>query len=294
MVSLLVHLFCHSTSRSLHCAFRQDHTGDNALVLDTLGLTWALEERHLQDELLRLALDGVEDGLQIGVPTGLEAVVPATVHRISGLELEVRLTLISPEARCRDVSDIVDKVGVHRAHGEREAHLLQGRRGRVEVLRLLESDTAEVVLELRGTVGEPVTLLSRNVAAPMADFDIPLKKRGMCEGLGELVANADFLLSARGQLAVWSVSESIALLLRILLTLRVELSRKNSSVRDIGRRELELGLLLEGCVCARRVGGELVQDVLLVVLLDLGGERLEGREEEVGDREGELLFGGER
>jgi hypothetical protein len=159
---------------------------------------------------------------------------------------------------------------------------------------LLEGDTAEVVLELGGTVGEPVTLLSRDVAAPMADFDIPLKKRGMCEGLGELVAHANFFLSARGQLAVWSVSESIALLLRVLLALSVQVGGKNSSIRDIGCRELELGLLLKGRVCARRVGRELVQDVLLVILLDLGRERLEGGENEVGNREGELLFGGQR
>ena len=151
-----------------------------------------------------------------------------------------------------------------------------------------------MVLELGGTVGEPVTLLSRDVAAPVADFDIPLKKRGMCEGLGELVAHADFFLSTRRKLTVWTVSEGIALLLRVLLALSVELSGKNSSVRDIGCRELELGLLLQGCVCARRVGGELVQDVLLVVLLDLGREGLEGGENKVGDREGELLLGGQR
>ena len=151
-----------------------------------------------------------------------------------------------------------------------------------------------MVLELGGTVGEPVTLLSRDVAAPVADFDIPFKKRGMCEGLGELVAHADFFLSTRGKLAVWSISECIALLLRVLFALGVEVSRKNSSVRDIGRRELELGLLLEGRVCTRRVGGELVQDVLLVVLLDVGREGLEGGEDKVGDREGELLFGGQR
>jgi len=36
-----------------------------------------------------------------------------------------------------------------------------------------------------------------------------------------------------------------------------------------------------------------VQDVLLVVLLNLGREGLEGGEDEVGDREGELLFGGQ-
>jgi hypothetical protein len=36
-----------------------------------------------------------------------------------------------------------------------------------------------------------------------------------------------------------------------------------------------------------------VQDILLVVLQDLRGNRLESGEEEVGDREGDLLVGGQ-
>jgi hypothetical protein len=32
-------------------------------------------------------------------------------------------------------------------------------------------------------------------------------------------------------------------------------------------------------------------DILLIVLLDLGRNRVEGREDEVGDRKGDLLIG---
>jgi hypothetical protein len=233
----------------------------------------------------------MKHSLQIGVPTRLEAVVPAAVQGISGLKLEIGFALVSPEARGRNVSNVVNEVCVNRANGEREAHLLERNRGWVEVVCLLVGDTAEMVLELGRTVGEPVALLSCDVAAPVADFNVSLKKRSMCEGLGELVAHADFLLGTRRKLAVRTVCECSALLLGIFLAIRVQLGGEHSSIGDISGRELKLGLLLKRGVCAWRVSREPVQEILLVVLLDLRGNRLKGGEEEVGDRESDLLVG---
>jgi len=279
--------------RYLHRTLWQNHTSDNALVLNTLILFRALDERHFENELLALALDSVKNSLQVGVPASLEAVVPATVERVSGLELKVGLTLVGPEARGRDISNVVNKVCVNRANGQREAHFLECGRGRVEVVSLLVGDTAEVVLQLGRAVGEPVALFSRDVTTPVADLNISLKKGAMCERLGELVAHADLLLSACGKLAVGAVCECSALLLGVFLAVCVQVGGEHGGIRDIGGWELELGLLLEGCVRARYVGGELVQDILLVVLQDLRGNRLESGEEEVGDREGDLLVGGQ-
>lgn len=276
----------------LHCAFGQDHTSDNALVLDALVLARTLEERHLQDELLGLALDSVENSLEVGVPASLEAVVPATVQRVSGLQLEVCLAVVGPEARSRNVSDVVNEVGVNRSNAEREAHFLQSGRRRVEVVCLLVGNTTEVVLELRSTVGKPVTLLGCDIAAPVADLNVPLQKCGMCDRFGVLVAYADLLLGACRKLAVRTIGESGSLLLRVFLAIRVQVRRKNGSIRNVGCGKLKLGLLLKSGVCARSVGGKLVQNILLVVLLNLRRKRLKGGENEIRDREGELFLGG--
>lgn len=250
----------------LHRTLWQNHTSDHALVFNTLVLLRALDERHLENKLLALVLDSVKNCLQVGVPASLEAVVPATVQRVSGLQLEVGFTLVGPEARSGNVPNVVNKVCVNRANSKWEAHLLERGRRRVEVVGLLVGDTAEVVLQLGRTVGEPVALLSRDVTTPVADLNISLKKCAVCERLGELIAHADFLLSACGQLAVRAVCECSALLLGVFLAVCVEVCGEHGGIRDIGGRELELGLLLERRVRARYVGGELVQDILLVVL----------------------------
>ena len=141
----------------------------------------------------------------------------------------------------------------------------------------------EVVLQGRCTVGQPVTLLSRNVTAPVRHLNIALQQPAVRERAGELVANADFLHSTCGDLAIRTVCEACPLLLRINLPLGVELGGEHGRVWDVGCGELELGLLLEGRVGGGGVRGKGVEDVLLVVLGDLCGERLEGGEDEVGD-----------
>lgn len=62
-------------------------------------------------------------------------------------------------------------------------------------------------------------------------------------------------------------------------------------VWDLGGGEFELGFLLGGWVAGGGEGGEGVEEVLLVVLLDEGGEGLERGQDVVGYGEGELLRG---
>lgn len=133
-------------------------------------------------------------------------------------------------------------------------------------------------------------LLSRDISAPVADLDISLQQFGVGQRLSELVAHADLLGGSCLALAIWTVRESGSLLLRILLAVCVQRGWHGDDIWDIDRRQLELRLLLECGVGAWSICGELVQDILLVVLLDLGGEGLEGGEDVVGDGEGELLF----
>lgn len=96
----------------LHGTLGQNHAGDNAFIFNTLGLTRALKERNLQDKLFRLPLHSAEHSLEVGIPASLEAVIPATVQRVSGLKLKVCFALVGPEARGRNVSDIVNEVCV--------------------------------------------------------------------------------------------------------------------------------------------------------------------------------------
>jgi hypothetical protein len=117
----------------------------------------------------------------------------------------------------------------------------------------------------------------------VGNLDISFQQLGVAERFGELIAHADLLNCSRFDVGVWAVREGRALLLWIFLALSVEGLWEGCVVWNVGRWELQLGLLLEGCVGAWDVGGEGVLDVLLVVLLDLRGERCEGREDEVSD-----------
>jgi hypothetical protein len=63
---------------------------------------------------------------------------------------------------------------------------------------------------------------------------------------------------------------------------------------DVVGRHLELGLLLQGLVGRVGVGIESKLDILLVGLVDGGGQRVQGGQNRVGNRQGELLLGGQR
>ncbi len=128
-----------------------------------------------------------------------------------------------------------------------------------------------MILERRGAVVKPMALFQRDVAAPVRDLDVAFEERGVKKGFGELVANADFLDGACGELIVRAVGVGRALLLGVFLAICVELGGKGGCVRDVDARELELRLLLGCSVGAGSVGGEGVEDVLLIGLSNLGG-----------------------
>lgn len=64
-----------------------------------------------------------------------------------------------------------------------------------------------MVGEAGAAVGEPVALFGRQVAAPVADFDVALQPGGVDDGFGEFVAHVDGLLGAGGDGAVGAVGE---------------------------------------------------------------------------------------
>lgn len=255
----------------VHGALGQDHSRDHALVLDTLRLLRAFEEGHAHDESITSTLDPAEVVGQVAVPANLVAVLPSTEQRVSRLQLQIGLPKVGAESRCRDVADLIDKVWVCRSHRQWEAELLERRRCWIVVRRLLVRHTAEVVLERRSAVVQPVSLLERDVAAPVGDFDVTLQQRGVGQRLVELVAHADLLHSARLELVVRTIRVRRTLLLRILLAISIEVRRQGDSLRDVRGGELELRLLLTRCVRTGRVRREAVFHILLVVLGNLCG-----------------------
>ena len=92
----------------------------------------------------------------------------------------------------------------------------------------------------------------------------------MDQRLCELVPDASSLLCACWRVIVGAVGEGCALTLGIA-----------GVVWDIGAGKLDLGFLLRGCVGGGSEGGEAVEEVLFVVLVDQGGKGLEGGEDMV-------------
>jgi hypothetical protein len=256
-------------------------------------LLGTLEERNLENVAVT-GLELAQEVLEVVVPTDLEAVLPATKDGITGLELEKGLlgVVSRAEAGSADIANVVNEVRVCASNDERVLEFLESRSRRVEVLSLLPLDTRELLLEGSTSVLKPVALLGSNVASPVTDFDITLDKSGMQQRLGELVSQRDGLVGTGRDLTVRTVGEGDALLHGILLTLSV--GANNSVLGDVVGGHLQLGLLLQGLVGRVGVGIEGDLDILLVGLVDGSGERGQGGQNRVGNREGELLLGGQR
>jgi hypothetical protein len=126
----------------------------------------------------------------------------------------------------------------------------------------------------------------------VTDFDITLDKSGMQQRLGELVSQRDGLVGTGWDLAVGTVGEGNALLDGIFLTISV--GTDNSVLGDVVGRHLELGLLLQSLVGRVGVGIESKLDILLVGLVDGGRQGAQSGQDRVGNRQGELLLGGQR
>ena len=163
---------------------------------------------------------------------------------------------------------------------------------RVVVLRLLPLDPVELGREVGAAVLEIVALLKRHISAPVADLNVALEVGNVNHGLVELEPNLDGLERAGGLLVKGTIDELRSLLLGELLD--VSTARKLGVIGDVGRCELDFGLLL-GCRVDRgAVGREGVRKELLLLLLDRGGERLVGAQEVVGNAQGLLCAGRKR
>ncbi len=133
-------------------------------------------------------------------------------------------------------------------------------------------------------VGEPVSLFKREVPTPVGDFHVAFQERGVDERSGEFVAYAGgFEGAGRDGVVVGTVGEGAAL----------AFWRAAGGVGDVCGGEFKLRFLLEGRVGRGGVGAEGVEEILLLVLLDLEGKRLQGGEDMVGYGECELRFWGE-
>lgn len=252
------------------------------LVLDALGLLRTLEEGNIQNK----AAGGgpAEEVLSVRVPADGEGVFPAAKERVSGLDLEQGLALVAAESRGRDVADDVGVVGVGAADAQGKLELLEGRGGALVVLGLLPLDAVEERREVGTAVVERVAVLKGDVAAPVADLDVALQAGDVGHGLVELEADRDGLVGSRRLLVEGPVGELGALLLGELG--RVAGAGELGVVRDVGRGELDFGLLLGGGVDGGQVGREGVGQELGLLLFDGGGEGGVGLEEVVADAEG--------
>lgn len=127
----------------------------------------------------------------------------------------------------------------------------------------------------------------------MGNFDVTLKEVGSDHRIGKLVADGDRVLGAGGELGrlVRAVGVGGALALGVGTGLEV---RGLSVVGHVGGGEFELGLLRNGLVGRRDVGGEAVGKVLFVGLLNDGGARGQGVQNRVRYSKSDLRFRGQR
>lgn len=151
-----------------------------------------------------------------------------------------------------------------------------------------------MVLKRGALVDEPVALLRGEIAAPVRDLEVALQESGVRDGAGVFVAHAHKLFCACGHIVEGPVGEGRALLLGVRLAFGIEVGREGGVVGDIAIGELDLCLLLLGCVGGGCVCAEGVLQVLLGRLGELGGDGDKGREDRVRDAERLLGVGCKR
>lgn len=143
------------------------------LILYSLGLLWPLQERHIQNIGLAV-IQLSQEFLEIRVPSNAERIIPSSENRVSGLDLEIGLTLVAPESRGRNIPDDIGEVWVQASHFQWESELSDSSAWWVVICLRRILDSVEVRGKVRSTIVQSVALLECNVSSPMADFDIPL------------------------------------------------------------------------------------------------------------------------
>lgn len=92
-------------------ALGEDDAQLDAGIRHPLRHLWAFKKGHF--EHVRIALfELAEEILQAGIPTNAETVIPAPEDRVAWFELEICFARCAPEATGRNVTDVVDEVGV--------------------------------------------------------------------------------------------------------------------------------------------------------------------------------------
>lgn len=131
----------------------------------------------------------------------------------------------------------------------------------------------------------------------MRDLDVPFQECGVHERFRELVADGHCFRCARRYIAEGSIVEGFSFLNGVGVVLALDAlcggGGELGIVRDGVGGEAEFCLLLEGFVGGGGVGGEVVGEVLFVVLADLCGEGRLGGDGVEGYCEGLFGFGGE-
>ena len=271
-------------------AFGQHDPNRQLLVFDSLHLLRPLQERHVHD--ITSGGSSPNEVLGVRVPADSKWILPAAKHGIPWLDLEQSLLLVATEAGRGDIANDVGIVNVGAAYPERELHLPERVRRGVVVLRLRPLDPVEEARQVRPAVVEGVALLKGNISTPVADLDVSFQLRDVVHGLGELEPHFDRLCCTGRLLFERPISELGALLLRNLLC--VAASWQFGIVRNVARRELDLGLLLGSDIGRGAIGREAVDEELVLVLGDGGREGSICAEVIVGDAEGLLSASSER
>jgi len=121
------------------------------LIYHSLGLLRAFKERHIQNVSLA-SLQLAQKLLEIRIPSNAEWVVPSSKNRVSRLDFEVGLPLVTSESRGGHISDHVGEVRVQASNLEWKLELFDCCRRRVVVLLRCPLHT----IELLGEVGSMI------------------------------------------------------------------------------------------------------------------------------------------
>lgn len=198
----------HGLELHVRRALGQNHSHIHSLVRDALAHFRPLEKWHLQD----ISLTGLEfpqDVLEIAIPPDAETVLPTAKDGIPRLEFEIGFLGIAPEAAGTDVADVVREVRIEAPNLQGHIERLDRARRRAVVLlvRGRPCHAGELALEVCAFVREPVALFGREVAAPLANFDVSLEECGVNKRFGEFVACTGFLLYTSRDVFIGAIGE---------------------------------------------------------------------------------------
>lgn len=189
----------------LRSSFRQENLDVDLLILNTLNLLGALQERNHEDVTSCRSL--AQEVGSVRVPANCEGILPASKNGITGLELKQRLSVVASESRGGHVSDGVDKVSIHASNLEWDTELLESVGDGVVVLRLRPLHSVEEGGEVCTPVVQLVSLLKGNVSTPVADFNIAVEGRDVGDGLRKLESNLRWGHSTGGLLVKGAVDK---------------------------------------------------------------------------------------